>query len=62
MLLQVSDAGVEKIESKNNLVFYLMEQVYALKSRVQQLEKGEKDTKFTLASHDQRIKSNEHRK
>lgn len=58
--LSAKDAGSSSTES--NLLVYFLDQLYVMKSKVQQLEKGEKEMNLALKSCERRIKVVENRK
>lgn len=58
--LSGKDAGSSTTES--SLLIYFLDQLYVMKSKVQQLEKGEKEMKTALTSCERRIKVVENRK
>lgn len=59
---QLSARVAESSNTESNMMIFILDQLYTMKSKVQQLEKGENEMKLALKSCERRIQVVETRK
>lgn len=59
---QLSARVAESSNTESNMMIFILDQLYTMKSKVQQLEKGENEMKLALISCERRIQVVETRK